>query len=143
MAAVGNLTINDGQATPVAHTFNPRRVGDGNTTNSMMAEYEDRVGGIVVGFPRISIMMRYPDKNLRSTKVSIKVTRPVLETVSNSTVSGIAPAPTLSYNPLFTAEFILPERSQLADRKDILAYARNFLANAVVTSAVHDLEMPW
>lgn len=143
MAAAANVVINDGQATPVAHTFTPRRIGDGNTNNSMMAEYEDRAGGVVVGFPKVSIMMRYPDKNLRTTKVSIKITRPVLETVSNSTVSGIAPAPTLSYVPMFSGEFVLPERSQLADRKDILAYVKNFLAHAVVTSAVQDLEMPY
>lgn len=143
MAAVAPLTVSDGQLTPVVHTFAPRRLGDGNANNSMMVEYEDRVGGVVVGFPKISIMMRYPDKNLRSTKVTIKVTRPVLETVSNSTVSGIAPAPTLSYVPLFSGEFVLPERSALADRRDILAYVRNLLANVVVTDAVHNLEMPY
>jgi len=143
MAAASPVVLNDGQATPVAHTFTPKRIGDGNTNNSMMAEYEDRSGGVVVGFPKISIMMRYPDKNLRTTKVSIKVSRPVLETVSNSTVSGIAPAPTLSYVPMFSGEFVLPERSGINDRKDILAYVRNLLAHAVVTSAIQDLEMPY
>lgn len=142
MAQRANIVINDGQTTPVAHTFNPNS-GDGNVPGTSMISYEDRSGGISVGFPTVMFITRKPNKQLRNTKVTLIVKRPVLEVLSNSTVSGIMPAPTVAYEVTFRAEFTLPERSDLAARKDILAYARNLLANAAVTSAIQDLEAPW
>jgi hypothetical protein len=142
MSARANIVINDGQATPVSHTFNPNS-GDGNVAGVSIIEYEDRSGGISVGFPRISVQTRRSSKSSRNQKVTFKVATPVLETVSNSTVSGIAPAPTVAYANLFVGEFILPERSSLDSRKDLLAFVKNLFANAVVTSAITDLESPW
>jgi hypothetical protein len=38
-------------------------------------------------------------------------------------------------------DFVLPERSTLAQRKDLLAFAKNYLANAsVITAAVENFE---
>lgn len=142
MAARNNIVINDGQATPVAHTFNPNS-GDGNVPGTSVIEYEDRVSGIQVGFPKISFSTRKPTKTNRNYKVAIKVMVPVLETVSNSTVSGIAPAPTVAYVATFIGDFILPERCTLPVRKDLLAYVKNLLTNAATTSAIQDLESPW
>lgn len=142
MAARANIVINDGLTTPVAHTFNPNS-GDGNVPNVSIISYEDRIAGIQVGFPTLSIATRKPTKTNRNYKVSVKFTVPVLETVSNSTVSGIAPAPTVAYTALCVCEFIAPERSSLPVRKDLLAYVRNGLANATITAAVQDLESPW
>lgn len=141
MAAIGNLVLNDGKATPVAHTFQPYKVGEAN--GSYSAEFEDRVGGIFVGMPRIHIATKRPTSDRKTLRVMVKVTAPILETVSNSTVSGIAPAPTVAYTPLFEATFVLPERATIDARKDLLAYVRSLLASAVVTSAVNDLEMPF
>lgn len=142
MAARANIVINDGVATPVAHTFNPNS-GDGNVPGVSIISYEDRLSGIQVGFPTISVQTRKPTKSNKNYKVSVKISVPVLETVSNSTVSGIAPAPTVAYTCTFIGDFISPERSTLPVRKDVLAYAKNLLANAVVTSAIQDLESPW
>lgn len=142
MAQRANLVLNDGQATPVAHTFGPTS-GDGNVAGVSIITYEDRSGGVKVGFPTVEIHTRAPTRQNKNTKVSFTVKRPVLEVVSNSTVSGIAPAPTVAYDCLFKGEFILPERSSLDARKDVLAYVRNLLANAVMTQAIHDLESPW
>lgn len=143
MAQIYAIAVGDGQATPVAHTFSVQKAGNQPSANTTLSAWEDRSCGYSVGYNRISMMGRYPDKQNRSTKVVIKVTAPVLETVSNSTVSGIAPAPTVAYTPLATIEFVCPERSSLAARKDLLAYVRNFLADAVVQSAVHNGEFPY
>lgn len=142
MAARAVISINDGLATPVAHSFSPCS-GDGNVPGTSVIEYEDRVSGINVGFPRISIATRKPSANSKNYKVVVTVKRPVLEVVSNSTVSGIAPAPTNAYDVMFKGEFILPQRSDLVSRKDLLAYTRNLLAHAVITAAIQDLEAPW
>lgn len=142
IAARSNIVINDGQATPVSHTFNPNS-GDGNVPGVSIIGYEDRVGGIQVGFPLIQISTRKPLGKIRNHKVTVTVKVPTLETVSNSTVSGIAPAPTVAYDVLAKVEFTMPERSSVAARKDALAYVKNLLAHAVMTSAVQDLESPW
>lgn len=142
MAARANIVINDGLATPVSHTFNPNS-GDGNVAGVSVIEYEDRSGGISVGFPKISITTRVPTKANKNRKVLFAIKVPVLEVVSNSTVSGIAPAPTVAYDVTFQGSFVLPERASLASRKDLLAYAKNLLANTMVTSAIETLESPW
>lgn len=142
MAARASLVINDGQATPIAHTFSPNS-GDGNIPGVSVIEYEDRVSGIDVGFPRVTISTRKPAGSNRNRKIMISVKRPVLENVSNSTVSGIAPAPTVAYEVVARMEFIIPERSTIDVRKDAFAYMKNLLANATVATAVQDLESPW
>lgn len=141
MAAIVPIVINDGLATPVAHTFSPYKVGE--TAGLFSAEYEDRIGGIYVGMPRLHLTMKRPTSDRRTVRVGVKVMAPILEVLSNSTVSGIMPAPTVAYTPLFEGTFVIPERSTIAARRDILAYVTNMLANPTVVSAVRDLEMPF
>lgn len=138
MAAIAVLTINDGAATPVAHTFSPNP-----DINSSLPVWVDRSGGIAMGYPKISLSVRNPTKASRTYKVTLKIATPIMETVSASTASGIPPAPVVSYTPLCNVEFVLPERSTLQQRKDLLAYVKNTLANAVMTSAVQDFEPVW
>lgn len=128
------LTINDGQATPVAHTFSPK------TLIGTEAAYVDRVGGITVGFPSVTVNSTPPTKTSRLNKVRLKVVMPVLEVVNAATYNGITPAPTKAYDMTFDCMFFLPERSSLAQRKDILAYAKNLLANALTTALVETQE---
>lgn len=135
MSAIAALTLNDGQATPVAHTFSPVRIDQNG-----VASWADRVGGIALGYPVVSFSMRVPSKTSRVYKLTAKIVAPVLEVTSPATSTGIQPAPTKAYDLTFTCDFILPERSTLAQRKDLLAYAKNYLANAVMTSAVSDFE---
>lgn len=135
MAAIAALTLADGQATPVNHTYSPSP-----DLNSNLPRWEDRSGGIAMGFPVLTMSVRRPTKDYRSYKVHMKVATPILETTSASTASGIPPGPVVSYTLLGNLEFVLPERSTLQQRKDILAYVKNALANAIMTSAVQDFE---
>lgn len=138
MSAIAPLTINDGATTPVAHTFGPAP-----DVASSLPAWVDRSGGISLGFPRITMSMRQPTKTARSFKVMVKIVTPVLEVTSPSTASGIQPAPTLAYNLIANIEFVLPERSTLQQRKDLFAYTKNFLANAVASAAIQDTEPVW
>lgn len=136
MTAIAALTLNDGAGTPVAHTFNPV-----NIDVAGVARWADRSGGIALGFPVVSFAMRNPTKASRSYKITAKVVTPVLEITSPSTGTGIQPAPTKAYDLIANVEFVLPERSTLQERKHILAYAKNYLANAsVFTAAVENFE---
>lgn len=135
MAAIAALTLADGKTPPVNHTFSPD-----NIDATGVAKYKDRSGGIALGYPTVSLGIRPPTKGSRLYRVTVKIATPILEVTSPSTSTGIQPAPTLAYTPLFTGEFVLSERSTLAERKDLLAYVKNMFANAVITSAVHDFE---
>lgn len=138
MPQVAPIVINDGQTTPVAHTFTPTgRPGDGNSRWS----YTDDVGGISLGMPEITHVITRPVAGARSsdpsrvTRVKASVRVPVLETLGNS-AAGYPPAPTLAYYLLANIEMILPERSTEDNRKDLLAFAKNLLAHSVMTDLV-------
>lgn len=143
MPAQAALTINDGQSTPAAHTFNP--IGIQPVAN--LASYVDRSSGQAIGFGRVSLSLREPviAKNgtqsaaSRLYKVTAVINIPQLETLGTAD-SGLTPPPTLAYTTAARMEFMIPERASLQNRKDILAYAKNLLAQSVVTSLVQDLE---
>jgi hypothetical protein len=143
MTAFADVVIGDGQATPVNHTFSKKKTGDGNDANSTLTMWEDRVSGFAVGFNKISQMMRFPGTTKgasRSTKVSVKINVPVMEVVSTSTYSGIAPAPTVAYSNLANLEVVLPERSSVASRADIYAFLKNYIAKDEFKLAVINLD---
>lgn len=137
MTAIAALTLADGQATPVNHTFSPADIVNG------VASYEDRSGGIAIGFPKVTVSVKAPTQKgagNRNYRVIAKVTLPVLEQTSPSTATGIQPAPIVAYNLIGNVEIVLPERSTLAQRNDALAYVKNLLANAVFTNGVQNFE---
>jgi hypothetical protein len=136
MTAIAALTLADGATTPVNHTFSPV-----NIDQAGVARWADRAGGVALGFPVVSFSMRNPTKSSRNYRITAKVNVPVLEQTSPSTATGIQPAPTKAYDLIFNGEFILPERSTAQQRKDLLAYVKNYFANAaVIPAAVENFE---
>lgn len=141
MSAIANIVINDGQATPVAHTFAPAK------TVSDFALLEDRASGVYIGYNKLTFALTRPTgpskEATRNLKLSIKIETPKMEVVSNSTISGILPAPTVSYRPVAELVCTIPERSSLQDRKDLQALMKNLLANSFVTDAFEKFELPY
>lgn len=136
MAARGNIVLNDGAATPVAHTFKP--VG---APGSSILAWRDSNQAIFAGQAVISCGQRLADRKTKSSKMSWKVETPVLEVTSPSTMTGIQPAPTVAYTPLASMEFVLPDRMSLQERKDLLAFVVNLASNAIMTAQVRDLDL--
>lgn len=144
MPAIGNITINDGAATPVAHTFSPTKIDSNN-----VAYLHDRSGGIAIGYPSIALLTKLPSPagagqasgSNRVIRNNFKIELPILEVTSASTGSGIQPAPTLSYLCGVDINFRIAERSTLQNRKDILAFAKNLLSNASIVAMVENSEV--
>lgn len=135
MSAISSITLADGQATPVSHTFAPLAI------TGTLAEWVDRASGIAIGYPTLSVNLRRPLKNeARVYKATVKIVAPVLEVTSPSTATGIQPAPTKAFDLVFNGEFLLPERATKLQKADIIAYAKNLMANAVMKSLIEDLE---
>lgn len=137
MPAITTLTVTDGQATPVAHSFAPKSVV-GN-----IATFVDRSASAAIGFNIATISVTSPAKGSKNYRIRLKVVAPVLEVVNSSTYSGIAPAPTKAYDTIFDGEFVLPERSTALDRANLLAYARNWIGGTFFGTVVLNLENIW
>lgn len=138
MAAIAPISVLDGQGTPVAHVFNPVQTGE--------ATYK-RNGDTavpVIGFE--SVVLTLKDANGSSEAVSrAKATLriPVLETPAGGTGTGYVAPPRVAYFMMATLEFILPNRSTAAQRKDLRVLSANLLANAQVVSLIESLERPY
>lgn len=136
-----NIVLADALATPVNHTFVPI----GRDKNGVFW-WEDQSQANAIGFWRISLDLKRPEapngkasSEGRSYRVRVALSEPILETVSNSTVSGISPAPQISYTPRAFMEYVMPERASLQNRKDLRKMLANLGAEAQLTSTVENL----
>ncbi len=143
MPAFGNIVINNGATTPVAKTFKPVNIDVQDVSH--LAETS---GGTPIGYGRMSFSLRPPVGNLQNGANSqnsvyrclMKLEIPVLEVTSPSTGTGLQPAPTVAYVTMVKLEFVIPARAAEADRKDILAFAKNLLTHTIATDLVVNLE---
>lgn len=129
MATFADITLADGLATPVNHTFKAK------TCSGRVAVWEDRVSGIPVGFNKLSVETKDNDI-VRRVRFSIAV--PTLEAVAGANDRGFTPAATVAYVHRFNGEFLLPQRGVALNRKDMLAYVKNALSNAVLAAIITD-----
>jgi len=142
MTAAVAIVLADAQATPVSHTFNPF----GLDPKTGMFTFEDTSAASAIGNWRIKIALKRPpppasgvSSKGRTYRASITLEEPVLETLSNSTVSGILPAPQVAYVPRAFVDMVLPERSSLTDRKSLRKMIYNLLNDANVLAVVENL----
>jgi len=140
MSAAANIVINDGAATPVAHTFSP--IGK-DEKGVMWFEQTTPTPASPLAAKRIGYRQtRVLDPKGQLTgksKIVLTVYVPTLETLGTSG-SGFTPPPTTAYVEESRHEFTLPERSLKQERKDTRSFAANLLANAQIISAVDDLQ---
>jgi len=125
MPAVSDFAINDGAATPVAVTFHPESIRDGNAT------FRDDRAGVTALMPRIIVGLSLASPNRPSNRVVFRVNYPV-----KRTVDGID---TLGYTLRSETTFILPDGATAADRANLLAFHVNALSNAEVAGVVKDV----
>lgn len=140
MATAANIVLADGALTPVNKTFAVASI----TPES--ASFECREGGMYLGYKRLMLGVKRLVGKKQATgnlKVRVKVDVPVLENITNSTVSGIAPAPSLAYVCVGDCIFTFPERASLQERKDAFAFMKNALATAEASLMVAEHELPY
>jgi hypothetical protein len=136
------IALADAQATPVTHTFNPF----GLDPKTGLFTFEDTSAASAIGNWRIKIALKRPpapssgvSSKGRVYRATITLEEPVLETLSNSTVSGILPAPQVAYVPRCFIDLVLPERSSLTDRKSLRKMTWNLMNDANVVAVVENL----
>lgn len=143
MSAVASIVLADAQATPVNHTFIPL----GPDANGVWWFEDQSVNGqSSIGFNRISLQLTRPksagageSSDSRVNRVKIGIHTPKLETLGTND-AGITPAPTVAYVLRSQTEFILSERANTQDRKDIRKYAQFLMADTQVVAMVESLQ---
>lgn len=128
MATATNITINDGQATPVARTFTfERKEGD-------VLTFVDRSTGVAAKFARLTLRQVPAATAGSKVKVAFRVSIPVWG-VLPSGASGVIR--TLRVGP---DGFDIPDDSTAAERADLFAFYANGLNHALVKNIVTNLD---
>lgn len=126
MPAIAALVINDGQGTPVAHTFSPV------TTDGSKAQWADRSPTIPAGYKVLSHEYLPPNGNRTVHQIKMGLSDPTVVTVDS--VDKVARYEsgglTLNFHP----------ESTVQERKNQCAYWANLLANASIKASIENLE---
>lgn len=144
MSAFANMVIADALATPVNHTFIPVAAREG------LFEWQDQSAasnplGVPVGFNRILASSQISkDTNAGKGKFALdfRFIMPTLETVSNSTQSGILPAATWGYDCAMFIKFVCSARSTLQNRKDLYKMGPLAFQNAQILDWAQTYQNP-
>lgn len=143
MAAV-NIVIADATGTPVNHTFVP--IGaDPQGVYWWVDQSQDNP----LGYWKISAQASKPpaatagqSADGRNFRVKVALHEPVLANITNSTVSGVMPAPQLSHVVRSYHEFVIPERATKLERQHIRKMSPLLLQNAQMVTLIDDLSWP-
>lgn len=135
MSAITALTLNNGETTPVAKTF------DVQFKDGFTAKYAERSNGIVAGFPTIDTTLR-PAKGSQARKVVINVAIPTLKEAAASQSSGFVPAPEVQFYDSAHLAFLVHSNTPEAVINDLIAFVQNALDQTTIKEMVKDGMMP-
>lgn len=139
MPTASNVVINDGAATPVAHTFSPTQK---DAKGVLWFEQTTPTPTSVVAAKRIGYKQvrgnMYARQAVENGKLVLSILVPTAESLGTSD-SGFIPAPRVAYKEQVRIEFDLSERSTPQERKDTRVLAANLLLHSMVVSAVDNL----
>lgn len=154
MAAFSSLSINDGQVTPVAHSFTtgPQTVLPDGALRFVWFDFSVN-GGVAIGANRLQMDVRLPTfggrkktrvagESSQQLSVAHSFILPSLETLNNNTANGISPQPTHAYDTVVWQKVIRNGRAGQQPVKDALAFNRNFSQLAVYTDTVLNYSPP-
>ena len=136
MSAIANIAIQDGQGTPVTHTFYPIQTGPTTKLRENLTALPTLGQGVV------SVVTRL-DGKAGLNRVRVVLELPALESETGANSSGYTAAPKVAYMNKVTAEFILPSRGTAAQRKDLRTLMSNLVLNAVVSDSIDNLNQPY
>lgn len=128
MAAQIAMTVYDGAATPVAHTFQPIGNSKSQDLSEEIAEWREAVTTIPLyaqGMVKTSI------KTLKSgvKRVTLTVMFPVMESISGQNAAGYTAAPKVAYTNTVQIVGYFHERSTMLDRRIPLQVLANLVNN--------------
>jgi hypothetical protein len=122
----GNLTVNNGAATPVAVNFAPERIAPELST------FVDRSSGVSALYARMSVKFSPAGGNRPTNRVDFDIDYPV-----GATVNGVT---TVASVGRVRSYAVIPDTWSAADRANLVAFFANALDNASVRGVFKDLD---
>lgn len=131
-----NIVLPDAQATPVNHTFQP----SGYDAKGKYV-FVDRSASNAVGNWMIKIDVTQPQAITANGtyRYKLELHEPVLEVLGAENAAGYVAAPSVAYVPRVFVEFVLPDRANLQNRKDIRKMVAGLINDAQITSIIENL----
>lgn len=120
------LSINDGQAAPVAKSFAPVRVAPDRSV------FAEKTASVSAGFIQLGVGMSAASGSRSTNRVDISLKYPVLQTVN-----GVS---TVAYTGLFKGYFVIPDTMTAAERANMAAFVANALDNTQIRGVIKDLD---
>lgn len=128
MPAIAALSINDGQATPAAHTFAVQG------TTGLKATWLEKSAGVSAGYLRLTDEYREAKSSTGAHSRLLGLEFPTMATVNGVNTRVRVSSAQVRFN------FAQDATDQ--EKKDIVAYVTNFLSNATEKPAIYNQE-PW
>lgn len=137
MPQISAITLNDGQASPIAHVFNP-------VISSPPTYRRNGVSGqAAIANERLHLQTVLSKAANGVNRVQVELVIPVVETPAGGSASGYVAPPAVAHELKFKGEFFFHQRSDKQGRKDLRTLAANLLLSAVLASMADDLEQPY
>jgi hypothetical protein len=134
MAAIANITVYDGAATPVSHTLNAISVGV--TPEGTVAYYREALAN-TPAYANISLWLKQQTLKNGVVRLEALLEVPVMESVSGQNAQGYTAAPKVAYVNRFSAVEHCSNRSTVTDRriaKQILTNLMNNISTSVAAA---------
>jgi len=122
------ITLNDGKATPVAHSFTPAGI-DANG----VATFVDRSANVAVGYNVLTVSSKLPSKVSRKRSSRAKL---VMPSWYQPTVAGGVSMPVQNFVNMLSVDAVLHEASTQTELKDLLAMFRAYVASPAFETLV-------
>lgn len=127
MPAMASITINDGKATPVAHTFAPVRTDGSN------AKLANRNASIPKGFETLEVNVREAQSADGAYRITGSIVLPTTGTLPD-TSTGVLRSSKVDF------AFSCAQLSTAQERKDLAALASNLFAHALFKQVIENVE---
>lgn len=128
MPTASAIVLNDGQATPVAHTFQPNQI------SPSLSVFTDR-DSITSAGQKTLILGFSPATSKRATdRLSVKLNVPKESTDSGTGITSVV------NTARFSCDIVLPDQMSFNDREDFAAFISNAVSHAVIQGMVTDLD---
>lgn len=132
MSAQVNIVAFDGAAVPVSHTFNP--ISNSAENGELVAVWrESNLSLPLIAQPSVSLKKRTLKNGIQ--QVSLMVSVPVMEAVTNQNAAGYTAAPKIAYTNTYVLTGYFNERASIADRRLARMLLVNIANNITTTFA--------
>jgi hypothetical protein len=131
MSAIAAITVFDGAASPVSHTFTPISVTRVN--GKVIAEYREALVSVpAYAQPRITLTLERLKSGVYRSEMRTVV--PVMEAILNQNAAGYTAAPKVAYENTVVVSGLFHERSDITGRRLVKQMVANLMNNLSTTT---------